>query len=455
MTASLLTACPPCASSLPGARRGGHYVSYLRAVSSANRRGMLYPWATTSTKTPHPEATGSGVRTPDGGPSSTRTAEHGPPFGGRQGSIVNVLPTEKRLRVFAALVDGNSTRAVERMTDVHQRTIRRFALLLGEGAERFHNKHVRDLRPSLLALDEVWSYVQKKQARVTASDSPDVGEAYTFVGIDPTSRLAISWCVGKRDQKTANAFMADLRARVVAMPQITTDGFVPYISAVGSEFGPSVDFAQTVKNYRSSGRRDDDHRYEPPRGIDFITKKTVYGAPDLDKASTALVERLNGTTRHFVGRMRRLSYAFSKTLAGHKAAMALHYVHYNYCHVVRTLRVTPAVQAGLTDHVWELGELMEALLAAEPCARPEKVALEHATPAGPARALPGGRGWLRLVGGAGAPPASATPPVAPAAASGLRFDADGQADLFSWTAPKCEPVQLSLLNLDDAPRGEQ
>ncbi len=371
---------------------------------------------------------------------------------------MNVLPTEKRLRVLAALVDGNSVRAIERMTDVHQRTIRRFALNLGEGAQRFHNKHVRNLRPSLLALDEVWSYVFKKQARVVEGDSPDVGEAYTFAGIDPTSRLAISWCVGKRNQATADAFMADLRSRVVTMPQITTDGFAPYVSAVGAEFGPAVDFAQTVKNYSSRGRRDDDHRYEPPRGIDFITKKIVYGAPDLDKASTALVERLNGTTRHFVGRMRRLSYAFSKTLAGHKAAMTLHYVHYNYCHVVRTLRVTPAVQAGLTDHVWELGELMEALLTAEPCERPEKVPLEHRTPDAPARPLPNGRGFLRLVGGASGPsPSAPTPPpsAAPArpveaasavTATALRFDADGQGDLFSWTPPKRDPAQLSLFN---------
>jgi len=139
------------------------------------------------------------------------------------------------------------------------------------------------------------------------------------------------------------------------------------------------------KNYRSGGRKDDDHRYEPPRGIDFLSKRVVFDAPDLDKATTAHVERLNGTTRHFVGRMRRLSYAFSKTLAGHKAAMALHYTHYNWCHVVRTLRVTPAMQAGLTDHVWDLGELMAALLAAPPCERPEKVPLTHRTPEGTGR----------------------------------------------------------------------
>jgi IS1 family transposase len=365
---------------------------------------------------------------------------------------VNVLPTEKRLRVFAALVDGNSTRAVERMTDVHQRTIRRFGLTLGAGAERFHNARVRDLRSSLIAVDEIWSYVQKKQARVTPDDAPGVGEAYTFVGIDTLSRLAISWCVGKRTQETANAFMSDLRSRLAVMPQITSDGFAPYVAAVGAEFGPSVDFAQTVKNYRSSGRRDD-HRYEPPRGIDFITKRAVYGAPNMDVASTALVERLNGTTRHFVGRMRRLSYAFSKTIEGHKAAMALHYTHYNWCHVVKTLRVTPAMQAGLTDHVWDLEEMMEALLLAPPCERPEKAPLEHRAPDTTSRALPNGRGFLRLVGsGKGPSPEGPTTPLAPMPAAPLAASAgeepSQQLDLLSWKPKPREMVQLDLFRDD-------
>jgi IS1 family transposase len=370
---------------------------------------------------------------------------------------VNVLPDEKRLRVFAALVDGNSTRAVERMTDVHQRTIRKLALRLGEGAERFHNSRVRDLRSSLVAVDEIWGYVAKKASRVTAEDSAEIGEAYTFVGIDTLSRLAISWCVGKRNQETANAFMGDLRSRLAVMPQITSDGFAPYISAVGAEFGPGVDFAQTVKNYSAKPRRDDDHRYEPPRGIDFISKKSVFGAPNLDVASTALVERLNGTTRHFVGRMRRLSYAFSKTLAGHKAAMSLHYTHYNWCHVVRTLRVTPAMQAGLTDHVWEIGELMEALLSAAPCERPAKAPLEHRAPEGPARALPNGRGFLRLVEGRGEAPKGPGPSPAPTptpapslAAVPDAPPAEGrQLDLFAWK-PREPWEQLDLFG----PKGE-
>ncbi|KYF72347.1 hypothetical protein [Sorangium cellulosum] len=312
--------------------------------------------------------------------------------------MANVLPAEKRVRVLAALLDGNSIRATERMTEVNHRTITRLLLALGAGAARLHDRLVRDVQCSLVQVDEIWSFVQKKQSRVTEADPPDVGEAYTFVAIDATSRMVISWRVGKRDQATTDAFIADLRARMLVMPQLTSDGFAPYISAVGESFGKTIDYMQTVKNYRSGGRgrRDDDHRYEPPRDP-FITKSTVYGAPDPTKASTSYVERLNGSTRHSNGRMRRLCYAFSKKGGHHAAAVALNYVAYNLTRVIRTLRVTPAMQAGITDHVWTLDELLDTLLTEEEAAAPEAKPLTHREPSTPARALPNNRGFLRLV----------------------------------------------------------
>lgn len=238
-------------------------------------------------------------------------------------AAVNVLSHEKRLRVLAALVDGNSERAVERMTGVQKKTIGRFAVAIGEGAQRLHDRIARDLTCSLIEVDEIWSFVKKKQARVDpVEDGPDVGEAYTFTGLAMPSRFVLTWKVGKRDQETADAFVADMRARLVVMPSMTSDGFQPYISAVGKSFGPGVDYAQTVKNYRTGAARGPDHRYEPPRDP-FITKTTVFGAPDIARATTAHVERHNGTLRHHVGRMRRLCYAFSKKLENHKAAVAL------------------------------------------------------------------------------------------------------------------------------------
>ncbi|WP_044985816.1 transposase [Sorangium cellulosum] len=309
----------------------------------------------------------------------------------------NILPTETRLRVLAALVDGNSERATERLTGASLKTIRKFALRLGEGAQHLHNRLVRDLTCSSVQFDEVWSYIAKKQARVTPNDPPDIGEAYTYVALDTTSRLAITWHVGRRDEANTRIFMEDLRSRFAAMPSmLTSDGFAPYVPAVAESFGLSVNYGQTVKNYRSRRRRDDDHRYEPPRNP-FITKRTICGSPDLDRASTSYVERNNGTMRHHIGRMRRLCLAFSKKIENHRAAVALNYAHYNFCHVVKTLRVTPAMQAGITDHIWSLEEFMEAALAAAPTPRPEPQPLQHPRPEGPARELPNGRGFLRLV----------------------------------------------------------
>ena len=366
--------------------------------------------------------------------------------------MANVLPAEKRLRVLAALVEGNSERAVERMTDVQQKTISRFALQLGEGSVRLHDRLVRDLPCSLIQVDEIWSYVQKKQARVMPNDGADVGDAYTFVALDASSRLVLAYHVGKRDQESTDVFIADVRARLVVMPQMTSDGFAPYITSIGASFGPSIDYAQTVKNYRSAAQRGPDHRYEPPRDP-FITKKVVYGSPNMANASTAYVERNNGTMRHHIGRMRRLCLAFSKKLPNHRAAVALNYAWYNFGTVVKTIRVTPAMAAGLTDHIWTLEEFMDRVLAEVPQAKPVASPLAHRAPEGPARELPGGRGFLRLITepmparkvapGFPKPP----PPAAPAAPSAP----------VEPTSPGIvqvrDPEQLSLFN--DDPEGAE
>jgi IS1 family transposase len=337
----------------------------------------------------------------------------GHPAGEIKGSPMNVLPRDKRIAVLAALVEGNSERAVERMTDVNRETVGRLSLEFGRGAQRLHDRLARDLMCSQIVADEVWSYCLAKEARARPDHPEGTGEAYTFVALDKASRFAITWHVGKRNQASTDAFMADLRARLLVMPSITTDGFAPYVSAVGAEFGPSVDYAQTVKNYSSRGRRDD-HRYEPPRGIDFITKKAVYGAPDMASASTAYIERQNATMRHKIGRMRRLVYAFSKRLPNHIAACALNYCFYNLATIIRTLRVTPAMAAGVTDHVWDVAEFHDAITAeVAPVEKPVKGPLTHRTPPEPSRELPAGRGFLRLLPGGAEPPKGPGPAPAP------------------------------------------
>jgi hypothetical protein len=199
-----------------------------------------------------------------------------------------------------------------------------------------------------------------------------------------------------------------------------------------------------------------DHRYEPPRDP-FITKRAIFGAPDLDRATTAHIERQNGTMRHFIGRMRRLVYAFSKKLENHRAAISLCYAYYNYCWVVKTLRVTPAMALGVTDHIWELEEFMVAALSAPPCETSERKPLEHRKPETTARELPNGRGFLRVVQGgkdapSSPPPEAPTPPPtapavpsveAPALPSTAPVD-DRQLSLLAWR-PKPPPKgQLSL-----------
>lgn len=367
-----------------------------------------------------------------------------------------ILAREKRLAVCAALVEGNSCRATARLCDVNLRTVLDFGLLLGQGAVNFHNAMVRDISTPMLEIDEVWSYIGKKQARVTdAENAAGFGEAYNFVGLAMPARFVVSWECGKRDGETCDRFVADLRSRLVMMPAMTSDGFAPYIGAIGKHFGFSADYAQTVKHYTKRGRRDDDHRYEPPRDP-FITKHVVFGAPNLDAATTAHIERHNGTMRHIVGRMRRLVYAFSKKPENHRAALALAYCYYNWCWIPAKMRETPAMAVRATDHLYELPELMDALLSAKPCERPAVQPLAPRVPEGPARALPGGRGFLRLVpgtggpsspSGQGAPPPAPLAPVAPAAQPSA--DPPGQLDLLSWKPRRVIPPPGTQLSLFD------
>jgi IS1 family transposase len=380
-----------------------------------------------------------------------------PPKAGKGGPVANILSEQKRLRILAVLVEGNSERATERMTDVPQKTVGRFGLQCGRGAANLHDRLVRDLSCTRIEVDEIWSYVGKKQARVGPADPPEIGEAYTFVALDASSRLVIAYYVGKRDEPSAQAFIADVRARLRVMPAMTSDGFTPYVPAIDASFGPSIDYGQVVKHYTKSGRRDDDHRYEPPREP-FLTKRVVSGSPDLAQLSTAHVERNNGTMRHHIGRIRRLCLAFSKKLPNHQAAIALNYAWYNFGLVVHTLRVTPAMAAGITDHLWTLDEFMATILAEAEGPKPVPQPLVHPKPPGPSRELPNGRGFLRLVHG-GASPAPAPAPAAPtlvrpeqgpaSAGPPAAVDEAEQLDLFAWKPEPREPAQLDLFDRPD------
>ena len=289
----------------------------------------------------------------------------------------NVLPMGERVRVVSALVEGTSLRATERLTGVFRQAITNLLLSVGDGCRSLLDERMRDLHCDVLELDEVWTFVGCKEAHRDESDPPEYGDAYTWVALDARTKIVPCFRVEKRTAAAANAFAADLRARVLGKPQITTDGFKPYVEAIEAAFGSRVDYAQILKTYQSDeagGASRDEVRYSRGRVVRSV-KRTVTGTPDEDNISTSYVERSNLTLRMGQRRFTRLTNAFSKKVENLRAAVALHFGHYNFCRVHMTLRVTPAMEAGLTDHVWSVEELITAALAAYEAPPPMPVVL--------------------------------------------------------------------------------
>lgn len=342
------------------------------------------------------------------------------------------LSADVRLRVVHALCEGTSINATARQTGASKNAILRLLPRIGEGAARIHNRLVRGISAALIQCDEVWSYCGKKQRRVTPNDPPGIGEAYCFIAIDVNTRLVIAYLSGRRDAANTERFIADLRSRVAVLPQITTDGWNPYISSVLAAFGASVNYAMAMKNYRNKPQPDDEVRYEPPRGV-FVTKQVISGAPRMDKCSTVHIESQNFTVRTHVHRLARLARGYSKKPENHRAALALHFLYYNAVKHHSALRTTPFVAAGLTERPWSTAEMIEACFA-EPAAEPPKpmpLALPESH-LGAARELPNGRGWLRVV-----PPPGSAPGL-------VKAPAPSPAIEVKLAAVPREPEQLSL-----------
>ncbi|WP_437588353.1 IS1 family transposase [Sorangium sp. So ce1000] len=385
--------------------------------------------------------------------------------------MANVLPAERRLEVLAALVNGTSIRAAERMTGVHRDTIGRFARAIGEGCARLHDRMVRDLTCPLVDIDEQhsWCKVRQKQLDPAKHSAVEMGEQWTWAAICRTSKLVIAWHVGKRDQESADALVEDVRARLTVMPQITTDGLGLYAQPIAANFGRAVPYMQTVKNFSARpGKPGTSEKFAVERGVDFIQKRVVFGTPDPAKATNYAIERSNLTARQWNARLRRRTLAFSKKLSRHRAAIAMHYTYVNFCHIPRNMRITPAMAAGITDHVWSLQELMDAALEEPAGDKPEPQPLVIPKPEGAARALPAGRGWLRVVSGGHAPSAPAAPPpsgssrpepvppaqqAAPVQPHAAQEPPTGQLDLLAWRPKPRKPVQLSLF--DGLPDGSE
>jgi len=272
---------------------------------------------------------------------------------------MNKLTNEKRRAVVACLVEGNSIRATVRMTGVAKATVSKFLVDLGKACDLFHDEKVRNVRSNRIECDEIWSFVGAKAKNVPADKKDVWGDVWTWTAIDPDTKLIVSFLVGARDAGYANFFMNDVADRLVNRVQLTTDGNRLYLNAVADAFGANVDYAMLEKHYgvAHEGTAPASVRYSPAT-VTSIHKEYVCGTPDPTHVSTSIVERQNLTMRMSMRRFTRLTNGFSKKIENHAAAVALHFVFYNFARIHKTLRVTPAMEAGLSDHVWSIEEIV-------------------------------------------------------------------------------------------------
>ncbi|PYT79335.1 MAG: IS1 family transposase [Acidobacteria bacterium] len=272
---------------------------------------------------------------------------------------MNRLSLEKRAQILGLLVEGNNLRATSRLADVSINTVTKLLVDLGLACAEYHHKQVRNVRVRRLQCDEIWSFIGAKQKNVRPERIGEGwGDIWTWVAIDADSKLCVSYLVGGRDGWWAREFMNDCAKRVAGRTQITTDGHRVYMDAVEDAFGADVDYAQLQKIYGAV--EENDTRYSPAQCIG-CDMKVVSGNPDPRHVSASFVERQNLTMRMGMRRFTRLTNAFSKKVENHCAMVAIHFLYYNFGRIHKTLRVTPAMAAGLADHVWSLEEI--ALLA--------------------------------------------------------------------------------------------
>lgn len=276
---------------------------------------------------------------------------------------MNILPFDKQVSAISALTEGVSIRATERLTGIHRDTIMRLDVRVGNGCAALHDQTMRGLQVPVMEFDEIWGYVGKKQRRTVPGET-DKGDQYTYIALDSTHRGIIAFATGKRNEATMRYFVNDVWERIINRPQITTDGYGPYIQAVAECFGDGVDFAQLVKHYAADHGTEAARRYSPPHVV-RVDRWVVSGRRDR-KISTSYIERQNLTLRMQARRFTRLTNGFSKKLENHKAAVALYVAHYNFCRVHETTKITPSMGLGVTDHIWTVGELIEAATGLQP-----------------------------------------------------------------------------------------
>ena len=274
--------------------------------------------------------------------------------------MANVLKTEKQIAVIAALAEGSSIRSIERITGINRNTIMNLGVRIGQGCARLLDAKMRDLTCENLQFDELWGYIGKKEGHMRPDDNPELGDCWTFVALDADTKLIPAFRVGKRTAANTQAFVKDVASRITNRPQVSTDGFRKYIDAMDIAFGAEVDYGMVIKNYANEPEHKHERRYSAPK-IAYVEKSRVMGHPKADLISTSYIERSNGTTRQHMKRLARLTYAFSKKLVNFEAAVALHFAYYNLVRTHGTLKMTPAMAAGVERSFWSVGDLVEAV----------------------------------------------------------------------------------------------
>jgi IS1 family transposase len=275
------------------------------------------------------------------------------------------LTTEQRVAVLRCLVEGSSIRSTVRMTGVSKVAVTKLLVDLGDVCAAYQDEAFRNLKLTCLQLDEIWSFVGCKEKNRSQEERGTYGrgDVWTWTALDRETKLVPCWHVGLRNADDAGAFIADLSDRLQGIPQITTDGLKVYISAIKENFGELVDYAQLVKIY-GLPEAGTEVRYSPSRIIGAEMHR-ISGDPDPKRVCTSHVERQNLSMRMGMRRFTRLTNAFSKKAENHAAAVSVYFMHYNFCRIHQTLRVTPAMAAGVSDHVWEIEEVIALLDAAE------------------------------------------------------------------------------------------
>ena len=278
---------------------------------------------------------------------------------------MNRLDTKERAQILHMLCEGMAIRAVARITGKSKNTISKLLVDTGKVCSAYQDEYFRNLNTTRVEVDEIWSFVYAKKKNVAAAKAAPEGasDVWTWTAIDADSKLVMSWLVSGRDGEYALSFMDDLKSRLSNRVQLTSDGHRAYLEAVEEAFGADVDYAQLVKMY-GKGPETAKGRYSPAE-CTSIKKIRVEGDPDINKVSTSYVERQNLTMRMHMRRFTRLTNGFSKKVANHEASIALHFMHYNFVKIHKTLKCTPAMAAGVTPKLWDMKDVVAMIEAEE------------------------------------------------------------------------------------------